>query len=434
MKLPIVSFLVLLLLSATSVLAANSACLGNPSGMELLPKCEASEGLAFNSNDHPARTVIMTCPRNNKQCLDAAKTIALHGNGVEVIILQEDKKRQSIQFERLDEKLHQLTLPGLGRFSSAPKFSRDVGIFANQSGAPTFLHLPYIEKSLGATSSTVFEEVSRFCGFKNVRSYATQDDVLEKVSSLRNEDKFKDQSDYALRQEADVFFSFRAFTKEENIPGSMGGNFLKIPGSALLVGRSRRSQLSSLVRKKLEEQSRIVEIEIPSNLSVGHIDEVFNILPSISAYEGQCSFTMLAASPQEPLSLAKKLQLISDADMRTAQANELLIEESLSHIKQIIKNDLHCEPNVVRLPTFFALKKYNYKFNPINGLYVNGTYFFAYPLFFMNKDNPSSHFIEQVQNRLQKAGINSMPLKTAYLDMFGGSIHCGTLEIRAHCR
>jgi len=430
----ILSIIVLFFFSTINAVASSFSCLGNPLSMNLLPKCEESDGLVFNSNDHPTRTVMMTCPRRNKQCFDAAKTIALQGNGAEVIILQVDEKNQSIQFEQLDEKLSQLTLPGRGYFSSSPKFSRDVGIFANQGGVPTFLHLPYIEKSLGATSSTVFEEVSRFCGFKNVRSYATLQEVLEKVSSLRTEEKFKDQSDYALRQETDVFFSLRAFAKKEEVPGSMGGNFLKIPGSALLVGHSRRSQLSSLVRKKFEEQSKIVEIELPSNLSVGHIDEVFNILPSISAYKGQCPFTMLVASPQEPLVLAKKLQIINDTDVQTAQANELLIEESLSHIKHIIKKDLNCEPNVVRLPTFFALQKYNYKFNPINGLYVNGTYFFAHPLFFMNENNPSAYFIEQVQNRLQKIGINSMPLKTAYLDMFGGSIHCGTLEIRSHCR
>lgn len=112
----------------------------------------------------------------------------------------------------------------------------------------------------------------------------------------------------ALRQCGDISVAEDVAAKKNSSQTAEGGNFLILPNGTLLVGRSdprrrggRGKRVIQSVKDKFGENQKVVEIDLPET-KVGHIDEVFNIVPA----KGSCGIAVLSSSPKLMTSFLKK--------------------------------------------------------------------------------------------------------------------------------
>lgn len=115
------------------------------------------------------------------------------------------------------------------------------------------------------------------------------------------------KADYPTYQEEDKFFSenpgatvVRGKSFES---GEMGGNVEGAPGGLCLLGDNIGNKMRADICGDLKN---VIEIKT-SWLSVGHVDEIFKILPTF--YEDgrprECQFSLMVASPRKALELMK---------------------------------------------------------------------------------------------------------------------------------
>ena len=88
--------------------------------------------------------------------------------------------------------------------------------------------------------------------------------------------------------------------------GEMGGNIEGAPGGFCLVGNN---QGKDFTKSFCGKEENIINLNV-SWLSVGHVDEIFKIVPNLieDGRPRECKFSLMAASPQKALDLLKDKQ------------------------------------------------------------------------------------------------------------------------------
>lgn len=82
--------------------------------------------------------------------------------------------------------------------------------------------------------------------------------------------------------------------------GEMGGNIEGLPGGFCLIGDNQSSQFASQYCGKEEN---IVQMDV-SWLGVGHVDEVFKVIPTnVPGVPKECNFSLMFASPKKAMEL-----------------------------------------------------------------------------------------------------------------------------------
>jgi len=117
--------------------------------------------------------------------------------------------------------------------------------------------------------------------------------------------------------------------------GEMGGNIEGLPGGFCLVGDNQSSQFASQFCGKDENT---VQMDV-SWLSVGHVDEVFKVIPTnLPGVPKECNFSLMFASPRKAMELLSEPRSANHplfsgsflkADASTADLKEFRLSRSL---------------------------------------------------------------------------------------------------------
>ncbi len=91
--------------------------------------------------------------------------------------------------------------------------------------------------------------------------------------------------------------------RQSSSSGEMGGNIEGAPGGFCLVGDN---QAKEFTKSFCGKEENIINLSV-SWLSVGHVDEIFKIVPNHTndGRPNECKFSLMAASPQKALDLLK---------------------------------------------------------------------------------------------------------------------------------
>lgn len=365
-------------------------------------------------------------------------------------------------------------------------FLRDPGIFmTDQASDHRYLALPYT--TLGkASEDSIFssmlawEETLRSCGFPVMDPiYANQAEMLntysiyEGIIALGNEE-------LDLLQRPDMDRLIRGYTHRELArhyqtnnsdyggDSEMGGNFLALPGGKVALGtmayQAPSKALLGFFRDRGLEPSLI---ELP-RLAVGHIDEVFNLVPGPEP----CGFTVLRASPlkmkellttrnpkEHLYAIPKGVEALPDKNMTVGRAlSDLVLMQSWKKSQADINKATEqlfelildatsgmCIPEVIDLPVFWSTGGRAVLPNPVNGLSVNGSYFYSEPTALV-WDNDSSTEKKQklpyTHNFIEKAVMKALrpvfgsqvyTVPTPKHDRGSGNLHCATTDIHLPC-
>ena len=278
-----------------------------------LKDCKNSEfaGPQVHSGDMPVSGVFVSCTVSSKNaCREIAKSILQNGRGATVNVLisksdlvdLEPVLQEIIKFSSAKAPLNIIPV------SQEPaSYMRDPGLFRSDgTGAIDYVAQPYL---LGASlGDQLMQEVTGRCGIGFTAPYKD----LEKFDSayrLLTEDTLgqltilfgPEYAKYALQtlkteEQRKHFIISRMWSEEKNNADAkiMGGNFLGLPGGILFAGAIAGTGPDPDLMKYFEKSQKVKMVELPK-LAVGHIDEIFNIVPSL----GTCGFTLLRASPRE---------------------------------------------------------------------------------------------------------------------------------------
>lgn len=188
-----------------------------------------------------------------------------------------------------------------------PTYLRDPGLFRN-SGQARFVSNPYLlQQYLG---SEAMSEVMEKCNLGFETSYrqlssfqstlqALKDDPDKAIETIFGKSYIPTFKETAKTPDGRERIAILAhWDPETQGTPLMGGNFIALPGGTLAVGESpagsARAPANPAVLAHYSTNQNVVNISIPK-LWVGHIDEVFNIVPA----KNPCGFAILRASPTE---------------------------------------------------------------------------------------------------------------------------------------
>ncbi|MDC1173894.1 protein-arginine deiminase family protein [Bacteriovoracaceae bacterium] len=510
----------------------------NP-GLEI-PKCgEKNIKPQIISGDTPVSAVFVSCnPQNKESCEEIARKIWTEGNGATVNIIIEKSS-----MSELEEMLNGLSnLSGGNRLniipvsSPVPTYMRDPGLFRSSSEGTSFVSNPYKSQSRGTNynSTGLMEEVSRQCGYKYESSFlnlskfdSTYNLILQKDRDIYEELYGKESVDYFLDKPINP-----SSAKNEAIgllwgrkgldSPLMGGNFMGVPGGGIVIGKSGDKAADPEIINFFRQDQDVFELEIPK-LAVGHIDEVFNIVPSKST----CGYAVLRASPiamreflqTRPshedmgkrvffhLDIIKAHESLRDNPKKRAllkplwerltklqslgrqlttqernEWNRIKLEVSVimgldTRIKSILSNEklqeqwdnaqaiinrstkdliarisrqkgAKCKPEVIDLPVSWNSIGQPILPNPVNGLAINGRYFYSeqaitssVPVWNGNTTETLDESIiyspleEEVRRKLQPLfGSRLSSISTSQYDSGDGNLHCATTNVYLPCK
>ena len=183
-----------------------------------------------------------------------------------------------------------------GHRNQIPQFLRDVGIFRASPNHLEYVSAPYFNEGQAATT---FQDMLERCGI----AYKTPYFGLEKFNTAYEEAYARrkdDTNSSALLSskvlEAEAGLEAVLKTWPQGISKDMAGNYIGLPGGTIAVGFSRKHAPDPDLLQYFKETQHVVEVEIPV-LRIGHIDEIFNIVPA----RNDLGFALLRASPRAML-------------------------------------------------------------------------------------------------------------------------------------
>ena len=366
--------------------------------------------------------------------------------------------------------------------------------------------------SFQADGHVIAQEIARKCnmGFNTSYSHISQikqyqqsaqydpESELNKAFPGMPDGKFKDEMKIRLQSEAgsERWAISRRWPNENYQAPLMGGNFMGLPGGVLAVGESKVRPVDSEVLKFFEKSQKIAKIKIPA-LGVGHIDEVFKIIPS----KNSCGYALVRASPISAKSFLRsrpptekfgdisglKDTVLNVLDSKTKQhklhqdllktsspeaeekflkstrrnltTSEIINDKELMSYWDKLQTDIDqgtvelireinksrgtsCKPEILDLPTFFTMDGTPAIANPVNGIYVNGKYFKSQSkknITTKNKqdklDTESYSQLDQFIDKKLKSHIPGgiIEIDTGGYDKGNGNLHCATMNIYAPC-
>ena len=169
---------------------------------------------------------------------------------------------------------------------------------------------------------------------KQMQSYgAIQDDAGEHLAKAG--EKCSMQIGKQLKQDIN-FYTGPNMNASKSIPGGeMGGNIEGAPGGFCMIGDNLGKSVALQV---CNEEDNIIQLKT-SWLLVGHVDEIFKIIPTQYKDERppECEFSLMSASPKKALELMKdpKLGQILFAEFNNSISDPFEIRYSRTDIKEV---------------------------------------------------------------------------------------------------
>ncbi len=124
--------------------------------------------------------------------------------------------------------------------------------------------------------------------------------------------------------------------------GEMGGNIEGLPGGSCLIG----DNLSSTIAEEFcGKKENVLQMDV-SWLTVGHVDEVFKVMPTnVPGVPKECNFSLMFASPKKAMDLlsesrAKNHPMFSGEFLKSSSSNKELESFRSSRSLQVVGSKL----------------------------------------------------------------------------------------------
>jgi hypothetical protein len=261
----------------------------------------------------PVSAVFVTCrPDNEESCTNIATEILKKNTGATVNILI----NQDMFTSSLGEKLKKLKSSAVS--SGAPLniipiavpvgvYMRDPGVVARSKDGLTLIANPHLNQ--GFLGEPVLAEVAAACGYKFERTaagFAKFDAAYEMLVNPKYRAGLVGVPEKLRR--------VKTAPNYQDTGGEIyGGNFMALPGGSLIVGEMPgNASPSPEILSHFEKRQKVLKIQLPQ-LPVGHVDEVYRIIPTKDA----CGFAVIYASPAEMVKFLKtrpKDELVRQSD------------------------------------------------------------------------------------------------------------------------
>lgn len=455
-----------------------------------IPKCSEKGKPIVVAGHKPVSGVFVTCNRKvpntrnlgtTNSCYNIANGLIEHGNGatVNIIVSQESLRDKSIQknLELLVTKATKLNrkLNIIPVSLDATPYTRDNSHFRTKGETTELTSMISLTNS--SYNEPVMLEVARSCGYTYDRSYrdiAKFDSAYSMLFSTATPISKGRAHNNAIIE----LINKRAKKNSGIDKKSEGGNSIGLPGGTIVFGKSNenkvRQEAAREVVKFFSRNQKVKEFTIPK-VGAGHIDEFFNIVPD---KKNPCGFALLVASPKSMIKYLKsqdqdkifathfdpsafdtympeykgkkraintirsvKNYLNDSKFINSAIKIESILQKTKSKILDEIDNSLRakCNPKVVKIPVAWTNMKEPLLPNPVNGLAVNGSYFFSKS---QNKHRSdledkglvhNLNYENHIKGLIKEVGLNAIPIDTSEYDQGGGNFHCATKNIYLPC-
>ncbi len=278
----------------------------------MAPRCGDESGPPAIFPETAAVTgVFVSClPDNKISCLNIARAMSTEKSGITVNIVFKETDLPLFQddFTQLSEQFGANRLNLIPMKAESPAYYlRDVSVVSSSSNKTVLDATPYANGRVTGRETT--ETIARECrasfetNYQNLDSFRRVKDLLraDPVSVVR--ERFPSMDEETILSIAGNLsspdgldkFAITEFIPDELDRGSlMGGNFAGLPGGSIAVGKSPTRNLNREVISSMSRGQPVLEVEIP-DLEVGHIDEVFKIIPDA----GPCGYAVIRASPNK---------------------------------------------------------------------------------------------------------------------------------------
>ena len=267
-----------------------------------IPTCNSEKSEPKILSEHlPVSAIFVSCRQDTvESCSNIVRSVISNKTGATVNILVNANSFTSDMINSLGE-IKQLSLKNNSPLNiiplktPVPVYMRDSGIFSQgNEGDIKYTSNPYsLHKAIGDTATS---ELSEKCGYR-----------FDKITVKNDTAKIN----YAIK------FTINFEGGDSSL---YGGNFMALPNETLIVGENDRQSPDPELLTYFKNKQKILKLKIPK-LAVGHIDEVFRIIPS----DNSCGFSILYASPQEMkifLQGRPKNEIISRATSRSDLSEE----------------------------------------------------------------------------------------------------------------
>jgi hypothetical protein len=242
-----------------------------------------------------------------------------------------------------------------GHRNQIPQFLRDAGIFRTSPNHLEYVAAPYFNEGQAVTT---FQDMLEQCGIASKTPYFG----LEKFKTAYEEAYAHMQDDTNRTAtlspkvlEAEAGLAAVLKTWPQGISKDMAGNYMSLPGGTIAVGFSRKHLPDPDLLQYFRETQHVVEVEIPV-LRIGHIDEIFNIVPARNDW----GFALLRASPGKMITFLESRPadevLYDDQDPAVINSPEYTtVQEHIAVWRSLIEylKQEHTQPH----PAFIAIIK-----------------------------------------------------------------------------
>lgn len=298
-----------------------------------IPSCDSPDSTPRLQSELGVTTgVFVSCQKQNaNSCLNIAKEIASEPSGVKVNIVF--KESESDYFEKEFERLLQTTGKDRINFlpmqsSRLPYYMRDVALDRVGINDRKIVATPYINgPDFGMPT---VREISNQCrigfssGYESVPAFQKQVFELKQdpESSIRKQ--FPGMPEQSIQQMLAELKSpdsleknglFQSLKSDEDRANLMGGNIMALPGGVVVYGKSEGRAVKKEFINAMTKGQQVQEIELPK-LEIGHIDEIFKIVPDP---RNNCGFAILRASPRQ----AKEFLKTSPVGLRIGDVSDV---------------------------------------------------------------------------------------------------------------
>lgn len=266
-----------------------------------IPTCDGRGGPQVISGDKVMSAVFISCTSQTyNTCKNIATSVMKNQPGVTVNILvtSDGIANESIRNTLLDlvdisqKKKSPLNILPINSVTDHANiaYMRDPGLFTkNESSKTTYVGLPYSQQ--GKPGAMIMGEAMKWCGIEQMDTYRSLASFDSAYNALTF-DKNSSQKESVARELAGIN-AVNDFTTQNS---TMGGNFMALPNGTFITGYTNLSKMNSSVIDYFSKEHKVLQIKLP-NLSIGHMDEVINIVPS----KGPCGYSILQASPEEAI-------------------------------------------------------------------------------------------------------------------------------------
>ncbi|MFH1728789.1 MAG: protein-arginine deiminase family protein [Pseudomonadota bacterium] len=233
-----------------------------------------------------------------------------------------------------------------------------------------------------------------------------------------------------LLEKNNEFFSHMNFAAEG------GGNIEAFPGGLLVVGDNMDIELKDYLR---DQGNSLIEVKI-SFLEVGHVDEIFAVVPRAEA--SNCDFHIISASPKLAIEILSKENkktrlpgaydkvdtLLKDKELLNKNNEfELIINYNLSLLKKALELRTSCkikDQSHLKFPVLWTESGTNEILfpNSVNSLILGNLMIIPNTRF-----EPFNKYISKV---LKKNGIKYEFINDFVYSHLGGGVHCATNAMR----